>query len=47
MDKWITPVSDTYKRLESIESKIDVLAMSVNSQDKRLEIVESKRKKAK
>lgn len=35
------------KRLESIESKIDILAMSINAQDKRLEVVESKRKKAK
>jgi len=35
------------ERLETIENKIDILAMSINSQDKRLEIVESKRKRAK
>jgi chromosome segregation ATPase len=35
------------ERLDSIESKIDILAMSINSQDKRLEVVESRRKKAK
>lgn len=36
------------ERLETIENKIDVLAISINSQDKRLEVVESsKRKKAK
>jgi len=35
------------ERLETIENKIDILAMSINSQDKRLEVVESKRKKAK
>jgi len=35
------------ERLESIENKIDILAMSINSQDKRLEVVESRHKKAK
>jgi len=35
------------KRLESIENKMDILAMLINSQDKRLELVESKHKKAK
>ena len=36
------------QRLETIENKLDYLALSVNSQDKRLEVVESiKQKKAK
>lgn len=36
------------QRLDTIEKKLDALAMSVNSQDKRLEVVESaRRKKAK
>ncbi|MDF2520079.1 MAG: hypothetical protein K0R84_707, partial [Clostridia bacterium] len=34
-------------RLESIESKIDILALSINAQDKRLEVVESRRKNVK
>jgi chromosome segregation ATPase len=33
------------EKLESIENKIDILAMSLNSQDKRIELVESRRKK--
>lgn len=28
------------KRLENIENKIDILAMSINAHDKRLEVVE-------
>ena len=40
-------LGDHTERLESIENKIDILAMSLNVQDKRLELVESKRKKAK
>ena len=40
-------LGDHTERLETIENKIDILAMSINSQDKRLEIVESRRKKAK
>lgn len=35
------------QRLETIENKLDYLALSVNSQDKRLELVESKKRKAK
>ena len=35
------------ERLQTIENKLDYLAMSVNSQDKRLEVVESRKKKAK
>lgn len=43
-----TKLENHTERLETIENKIDVLAMSVNSQDKRLEVVESsKRKRAK
>lgn len=33
------------QRLEAIENKIDILALSVNSQDKRLEIIETSRQK--
>jgi tetrahydromethanopterin S-methyltransferase subunit G len=33
------------QRLETVENKLDYLALSVNSQDKRLEVVESSRKR--
>ena len=33
------------KRLDTIENKLDYLALSVNSQDKRLEVVELSRKR--
>jgi len=33
------------QRLETVESKLDYLALSVNSQDKRLDVVESSRRK--
>ena len=35
------------KRLETIENKVDYIAMSVTSQNKRLKVVESSGKKAK
>ena len=41
-------LDDHTQRLDTIENKLDYLALSVNSQDKRLEVVESfKQKKAK
>lgn len=35
------------KQLDTINNKLEYLALSVNSQDKRLEVVESRKRKAK
>jgi len=35
------------KQLADVNNKLDYLALSVNAQDKRLEVVEAKKKKAK